>query len=137
MFDSVESKVSSLLFSIPAVKGVEFGSGFEIATMRGSKANDEFIINHKGFLTTETNHNGGLLGGITNAMPVIVRVAIKPTPSIGKEQNTVNVKTGTPEKIKVEGRHDPCIVPRAVPVVESALALALLDCYMDRSNRRL
>lgn len=136
MFDGVESKVASMLFAIPAVKGVEFGSGFDISDMRGSEANDEFIINHKG-VTTETNNNGGLLGGITNSMPVIVRVAIKPTPSIGKEQNTINVKNGMPQTIKVEGRHDPCIVPRAVPVVESALALALLDCFMDRSNRRL
>lgn len=135
IFDGVESVISSILFAIPAVKGVEFGSGFEISDMSGSTANDEYTINQK-VITTITNNNGGLLGGITNSMPIIVRAAIKPTPSIAAVQNTVNIKTGIAQKIKIEGRHDPCIVPRAVPVVESAIALALLDACMDIQTTR-
>ncbi len=136
MFESVESIMSSMLFSVPAVKGVEFGSGFAISDMHGSESNDEYIMTYNG-IETATNNNGGIIGGITNSMPIIVRAAIKPTASIGKEQNTVNLKTGEEEKLKVEGRHDPCIVPRAVPVIESAVAIAVLDCMMERSTRRI
>ena len=131
IFENIESKISSIMFAIPAVKGVEFGAGFDIADMLGSEANDEYTIREKG-IGTITNNNGGILGGITNSMPIILRVAIKPTPSIAKEQNTINMKTGALQKIKVEGMHDSCIVPRAVPIIESALALALADAYLQR-----
>jgi chorismate synthase len=125
-FDSVESKLSHLLFSIPAVKGVEFGEGFEISQMKGSEANDEFYIN-KGKIKTSTNHNGGILGGITNGMPVIFRAAFKPTPSIGRLQRTVDLDKMEDTQISIKGRHDPCIVHRALPVVEAAAAMAVLD----------
>jgi chorismate synthase len=104
--------------------------------MHGSQSNDEYVMTYNG-IGTKTNHNGGIIGGITNSMPIIVSVAIKPTASIGKVQNTVNLKTGEEERLKVEGRHDPCIVPRAIPVVESAMAIALLDCLMERATRRI
>lgn len=132
-FDSVESKVAHLLFSIPAVKGVEFGTGFELARMRGAEANDEFII-EKGLVQTETNHCGGILGGITNGMPVIFRTAFKPTPSIGRTQKTVDMAEMEKVDISIKGRHDPCIVPRAVPVVEAAAALALLDFMIEKEG---
>jgi chorismate synthase len=124
-FDSLESTLAHLLFSIPAVKGVEFGAGFAIAEMRGSQANDA-MYNCNDSVTTSTNHNGGILGGISNGMPLIFRVAIKPTPSISLEQHTVNAK-GENVSITVGGRHDPCIVPRAVPVIESVAAMAIWD----------
>jgi len=124
-FDSLESTLGHLLFSIPAVKGVEFGAGFDFATMRGSVANDA-MYSQNGVTKTTTNHNGGLLGGITNGMPIVFRVVIKPTPSINVEQQTVNSK-GENATLVVGGRHDPCIVPRAVPVVEAVTAMALLD----------
>jgi chorismate synthase len=124
-FDSLESTIAHLLFSIPAVKGVEFGTGFSLAQMRASHANDA-MINENNIIKTSTNHNGGILGGITNGMPLIFRVAIKPTPSIAIEQATVNAK-GENVSIVVGGRHDPCIVPRAVPVVEAVTAMAILD----------
>ncbi|MGE5494082.1 MAG: chorismate synthase [Burkholderiales bacterium] len=125
-FGSVESALSSILFAIPAVKGVSFGAGASIADMRGSEANDEYII-RDGNIAAVTNNNGGILGGITNGMPVVFDVVIKPTPSIAKPQCTVNLKTMEPETIEIKGRHDPCIVPRAVPVVEAAALLAILD----------
>jgi chorismate synthase len=124
-FDSLESTLAHLLFSIPAVKGVEFGSGFALAEMRGSHANDA-MYNQDDSIITSTNHNGGILGGITTGMPLIFRVAIKPTPSIALEQHTVNAK-GENVSIQVGGRHDPCIVPRAIPVVEAVTAMALWD----------
>jgi chorismate synthase len=124
-FDSLESTIAHLLFSIPAVKGVEFGAGFSLAQMRGSHANDA-MVNENDIVKTTTNHNGGILGGITNGMPLIFRVAIKPTPSIAIEQHTVNAK-GENVSIVVGGRHDPCIVPRAVPVVEAVAAMAIWD----------
>ncbi len=125
-FGSVESRISSMMFSIPAVKGIEFGAGFDFANMTGSAANDEFFV-EDGKVQTKTNHNGGINGGITNGMPVLFRVAIKPTPSIGKPQQTVNIKTMENTEISVQGRHDPCILQRAVPVVEAGCAIALLD----------
>lgn len=124
-FDSLESTLSHLLFSIPGIKGVEFGAGFAIAEMRGSVANDA-IYNHNGIVKTSTNHNGGILGGITSGMPLIFRVAMKPTPSIHIQQHTVNAK-GENVTLSVGGRHDPCIVPRAVPVVEAVTAMVILD----------
>ena len=124
-FDSLESTLAHLLFSIPAVKGVEFGAGFALTQMKGSQANDA-LYHENGITKTSTNHNGGILGGITNGMPLIFRVAIKPTPSINIEQHTVNSNAENVTLV-VGGRHDPCIVPRAVPVVEAATAMAILD----------
>ncbi len=129
-FGSVESVTSALLFSIPAVKAVEFGDGMAIAALRGSGANDAMRM-REGRPVCLSNHNGGITGGITNGMPVVLRVAVKPTPSIAREQLTVNPVTGEDVTLSVTGRHDPCIVPRAAVVVESALALALCELIMD------
>ena len=126
MFDGIENRIARIVFGIPAVKGVEFGAGFAAAAMRGSEHNDAFYYEY-GQVRTRSNNSGGILGGITNGMPLTLRVAIKPTPSIGKEQESVNTRTGEAEKLTIEGRHDPCIVPRAVPVIEAACACALLD----------
>ena len=128
-FDSVESEVAHLLFSVPGVKGVEFGAGFSCAGMRGSEHNDPFAIS-EGRVVTETNHAGGILGGITSGMPVVLRVAIKPTASIARAQRSVDLHEMKPAELKVKGRHDPCIVPRAVPVIENAAATPLLDLMM-------
>jgi len=133
-FDSVESSLSQMLFSIPAVKGVEFGLGFELGRMKGSAANDEFYF-QDGRVMTYTNNNGGILGGITNGMPIVFRVVFKPTPSIAKPQRTVNIKEGTNTTIRIKGRHDPCIVPRAVPVVEAAAALVMLDLLAEELGK--
>ena len=126
-FDSVESVASHLFFSIPAVKGVEFGGGFALAAMRGSESNDSICL-QDGKPVTATNNCGGILGGITTGGFVVARLAFKPTPSIGKAQQSVNPDTMENVILETHGRHDPCIVPRAVPVAEAALALALLDC---------
>ena len=128
-FDSMESQIAHLLFSIPAIKGVEFGDGFGMAQLRGSVANDPFRMEN-GRVVTATNRNGGINGGITNGMPLIVRVACKPTPSIGKPQQTVDLLTGEDTTMTVHGRHDPCVVPRAVPIVEASVALCLLDAML-------
>jgi len=125
-FESVESNLAHLLFSIPAVKGVDFGAGFRAASMRGSEHNDPFAV-EGGRVVTTSNHAGGILGGITNGMPVSFRVGVKPTASIAKPQRSVDLETMTSIEISVTGRHDPCIVPRAVPVVENAAAMAVLD----------
>lgn len=132
-FDSVESKLSHILFSIPAVKGVEFGAGFKISKMKGSQANDEIFIDN-GKVITKGNYNGGIVGGITNGMPIIFRVAIKPTSSIGKMQNTIHMEKMEETKISIQGRHDPCIVPRAVPVIEAASAIVIADMLMERGE---
>ena len=125
-FDSVESLLSHMLFSIPAVKGVCFGAGFDFAKMRGSAANDAFI-SENGKISTLSNHNGGVLGGITNGMPLVFRTAVKPTPSIYKEQHTISLTSGENAVLKVRGRHDPCIVHRARAVVDACTALVLAD----------
>ncbi len=114
------------LFAVPAVKGLEFGSGFSLAEMRGSQANDSWRRGERGPVT-KTNHNGGILGGITTGMPIVFRVAVKPTPSISQTQKTINMQTGEETEISITGRHDPCIVHRAVPVIESAAALAAAE----------
>lgn len=129
-FDSVESSISRLMFSIPGLKGIEFGSGFKFAEMNGSVANDAYTIAKDGIKTT-SNNNGGILGGITNGMPIEFRVAMKPTSSIRKEQNTVNLSTGKADVLGVRGRHDPCIAIRAVPVVQTMASVALADLMLQ------
>jgi chorismate synthase len=125
-FASIESVAASLLFSVPAVKGVEFGDGFRLADMRGSEANDAFCVKG-GAILSRTNRCGGILGGIASGMPLVVRAAFKPTPSVAKEQRTADPARMTETTLAIKGRHDPCIVPRAVPVVEACLALCVLD----------
>ncbi len=130
-FDSVESVLSHALFSIPAVKGVEFGTGFKCADMRGSEMNDAFSITD-GKVTTETNNNGGINGGISNGMPILFKCAVKPTPSISKEQNTVDFINNENTVLSVKGRHDPCIVHRARVVVDSVTAIVLCDLLAQK-----
>ncbi len=130
-FDSVESVLSHMLFSIPAIKGVSFGDGFAMAAMRGSEANDAFCV-RDGRIMTETNHNGGINGGITNGMPLRICCAVKPTPSIYKEQRTVSLSTGQACSLRIEGRHDSTIVHRVRAVVDAACALALGDLLTVR-----
>jgi len=126
IFDNIESRLASILFGVPAVKGVEFGRGFEVARAKASENNDHPQISEKGIRLT-TNHGGGMEGGISNGMPIVVRCAFKPTSSISREQDTINLETMKNDKLTLKGRHDPCVVPRAVPIVESAMAIALLD----------
>ncbi|MDD6729092.1 MAG: chorismate synthase [Eubacteriales bacterium] len=129
MFSTVESRLSSILFGVPAVKGVEFGDGFAFASMRGSQANDPYCVKD-GKVAVKTNRNGGILGGITTGAPIVFRTAIKPTASISQPQQSVNLQTMEEETLVIKGRHDPCIVPRAVPVIEAAAAVGLLDIMM-------
>ena len=131
LFDGMEGRISSIVFGIPAVKGIEFGIGFGAARLRGSENNDPFVVEN-GTVRTTTNHCGGILGGITNGMPLTFRAAFKPTPSIAKEQQSVNLNTLTPEILRVRGRHDPCIVPRAVPCIEAAAAIAVYDALLGQ-----
>lgn len=130
-FDSVESSLAHLMFSVPAVKGIEFGKGFEMSESKGSECNDSYYYDEEGNVKTYTNNNGGITGGITNGMPVIFKVGIKPTPSIAKNQKTINVKEKKNAELVIEGRHDPCIVQRAVPVVEAAAAIGILDQILN------
>ena len=130
-FEGVESVMANYLFAIPAVKGVEFGAGFTAASMRGSAYNDPYTMKN-GKVVTTRNNAGGLLGGLTNGMPVIVRAAFRPTPSVSLEQDTVSLTKGENAKLSVHGRHDPCVVVRAVPVVESAVALAIAELWLER-----
>lgn len=134
-FDSVESRLASLIFSIGGVKGVEFGSGFDISRMYGHEANDEFAYDN-GTVITLTNHNGGINGGITNGMPLVVSTAIKPTPSISRIQRTVNLQTGENCELEIHGRHDPCIVHRARIVVDSLICFGLLDLCISEYGKR-
>ena len=129
VFDTLDGDLAKALFAIPAVKGVEFGSGFSAAGKRGSENNDPFIIRDNK-IVTKTNNAGGILGGISNGMPIVVRVAVKPTSSIAKSQETVNMKTMESASLTIKGRHDACIVPRAVVVVEAMIAVTLCDFAM-------
>lgn len=133
MFEGVEGKMAQVIFGIPAIKGIEFGAGFLASRMKGSENNDAFYID-KGEIKTRTNNAGGILGGITNGMPIVFRAAVKPTPSIAKEQDTISLAGGCDAKLKIKGRHDPCIAHRAVPVVEAAAALVILDMVMEENN---
>ena len=130
MFGGVENRLGAALFGIPAVRGVSFGDGFDAAAMRGSEHNDPYMVDD-GRIVTRTNHAGGVLGGITTGMPLVVNVAIKPTPSIAREQETVDIEKMCGTTLSICGRHDPCIVPRAVPVVEAVTALTILDMLME------
>ena len=129
MSDGVENRLAAALFGIPAVRGVSFGTGFAAAGMRGSGHNDPFVM-EDGNVRTRTNHAGGVLGGITSGMPLVVNIAVKPTASISREQDTVDLETGENAPLVIHGRHDPCIVPRAVPVVEAVTALTVLDMML-------
>lgn len=129
-FGSIESVMSAMMFSIPGVKGVEFGSGFSCASMRGSAHNDPYIV-RGGKILTKTNNAGGILGGLTNGMPVEFRVAFKPTSSIARPQMSLDIVSKKPVELEIKGRHDPCIVPRAVPVVENSAAAVILDLMLE------
>lgn len=129
MFDGLENRLAAALFGIPAVKGLEFGAGFAAAEMRGSQNNDPFLLEGDRVLT-KTNHAGGILGGISTGMPLLFRLAFKPTPSIAKAQDSISLSRKKTEKLEITGRHDPCIVPRAVPVVEAVAAIVLLDALL-------
>ena len=131
MFGGIENVFASILYGIPAVKGVEFGAGFDVACMRGSENNDAFYYDENGLVRTKTNNAGGILGGITTGMPILFRIAVKPTPSIALPQQTVRLSDGAPVTLELRGRHDPCIVQRAVPCVEAAAALAVLDAALE------
>lgn len=129
LFDGMEGRIASIVFGIPAVKGIEFGAGFGAARLRGSENNDPFTVEN-GEIRTVTNHCGGILGGITNGMPLTFRTAFKPTPSIAKPQQSVDLNTMTVKTLHIVGRHDPCIVPRAVPCIEAAAAVAVYDALL-------
>ena len=133
MFGGVENRLSAALFGIPAVKGVEFGDGFAAARAHGSENNDPFIM-EGGRVAAETNHAGGILGGITSGMPIVLRTAMKPTPSIARPQRTVSLSAGADTELVIHGRHDPCIAHRAVPVVEAVTAAVLLDLLLEGNH---
>lgn len=133
MFDGMENMIAGIVFGIPAVKGIEFGSGFPGTALRGSENNDSFYMEND-TARTKTNNHGGILGGITSGMPVIFRVAVKPTPSIAKAQRSVSISGKTNVKLTIKGRHDPCIVPRAVPCVEAAAAIAIYDALLENKK---
>lgn len=131
MFGGMESRIAQIIYGIPAVKGLDFGSGFSGSNLLGSQNNDAFTVEN-GKISTLTNNAGGILGGITTGMPLIFRVAIKPTPSIAIEQQSISISSLENKALSVAGRHDPCIAPRAVPVIEAAAAIAIFDAYLDR-----
>ncbi len=134
IFDGLENNIASLIFGIPAVKGLEFGAGFNCSKMLGSENNDEFYVDENGHVVTKTNFHGGILGGISSGMPITLKVAFKPTPSIAKPQETVDYSAMKNETININGRHDPCVVPRAVPCVEAAVNIALLSNMLNYPN---
>jgi len=130
MFDGMENRLASLIFAIPAIKGVEFGAGFEVANLTGSVNNDEYFYEN-GVVKTATNHHGGILGGLTTGMPLTFKVAVKPTSSIARRQNSIDLAVEENAILEVRGRHDPCIVPRAVPCVEAVAAIGVLDAMLE------
>jgi chorismate synthase len=134
MFGGLENRIAAIVFGIPAVKGIEFGNGFAAAGILGSQNNDSFYIG-SGTIKTKTNNHGGILGGISSGMPIIFRVAIKPTPSIAKQQQSVSLTGKKEVPLAITGRHDPCIVPRAVPCVEAAAAVAIYDALIEPQQR--
>ena len=134
IFDGLENSIAQLIFGIPAVKGLEFGAGFNVAQMLGSENNDEFYVDERGHVVTRTNNHGGILGGISSGMPITLRVAFKPTPSIARPQETVDYSALKNETLTIKGRHDPCVVPRAVPCVEAAVNIALLNHMLEYPN---
>lgn len=134
IYDGLENTIAQLIFGIPAVKGLEFGAGFDVANMTGSENNDEFYVNERGIVVTKTNNHGGILGGISSGMPITLKVAIKPTPSIARPQETIDYSAMKNETLEVKGRHDPCIVPRAVPCVEAAVNIAILNHMLEYPN---
>ena len=136
MFGGMENRIAAAIFGIPAVKGIEFGAGFGAAKLRGSENNDGFCV-RDGKIGTITNHCGGILGGITNGMPLRFRAAVKPTPSIFRPQRSVNLETMEETTLQIQGRHDPCIVPRAVPVMEAAAAIAIYDALLGYQKERM
>ncbi len=127
MFDGIEGRIAKAVFGVPAMKGIEFGRGFDLTKMYGSESNDNFRYDENGKVYTETNNCGGILGGITNGMPITFKVAVKPTPSIAQSQKTINLETKKNDVLEIKGRHDPCIVLRAVPVIEAVTAITMLD----------
>lgn len=133
-FGGIESQLAAAVFGIPAVKGVEFGAGFEAARLAGSENNDAFYLAQNGEIRTKTNRHGGILGGITSGMPLVMRAAFKPTPSIRKEQRTLNLADSKETDLKIEGRHDPCVAVRAVPCVEAVAAAVLLDIMLTEKG---
>ena len=134
IFDGLENTLAQLIFGIPAVKGLEFGAGFLTAKMVGSQNNDEFYIDERGHVKTKSNNHGGILGGISSGMPITLNVAIKPTPSIAKPQETIDYSNMKNDVLSIKGRHDPCIVPRAVPCVEAAVNIGILSHMLDYPN---
>jgi chorismate synthase len=132
LFDSLDADLAKALFAVPAVKGVEFGAGFRAAELRGSENNDAYLIQN-GKIATSSDNAGGILGGLSNGVPIMIRVAIKPTPSIAKEQKTINLSKMENATLSIKGRHDPCVVPKAVPAIESAAAITLVD-HMIRAG---
>jgi chorismate synthase len=134
VFDKLSADLAKALMSIPGVKGVEIGAGFKVAKMKGSQNNDAFELGDEGVIT-KTNNAGGILGGISTGMPLVVRIAVKPTSSISLKQDTIDLKTGKSEKISIKGRHDPCLCPRIVPVAESMVAIVLADHTLRVGNK--
>lgn len=135
MFDGMENRIARIVFAIPAVKGIEFGAGFEVAKLRGSENNDDFCMDEN-HVRTKSNHCGGILGGITNGMPILFRAAIKPTPSIAKPQQSISLSRMENATLEIHGRHDPCIAPRAVPCMEAALAIAIMDAILESKRNK-
>ncbi len=133
IFDGLENRIASLVFGVPGVKGIEFGAGFAAANLFGSQSNDPMQV-ESGIISHTANRHGGILGGISSGMPIVFRVAFKPTPSIAQQQSTVDYRKAENAVLQIRGRHDPCIVPRAVPCVEACLAIALMDAMMEGGN---